>query len=90
MRAVLDRKQLKTPDELVALEFGRVMDFFGTARARSCTVEVFVERVNEAGKLGLSWVDALAFAAERHATFCETCRPVSSLDTEPVRDPPKR
>ena len=68
MGEILDRKQLKTSDELIALEFGRVMDLFGAARARSCTVDVFVERVNEAGKLGLTWVDALAFAAERPTT----------------------
>lgn len=66
-----DRKPFKTPEEQVAFEFGRVLDLFGRARARSCTVEVFVERVNQAGKLGLTWIDALEFAAERHAIGSE-------------------
>ncbi len=66
-----NRKQLKTPEEQVAFEFGRVLDLFRKARARSCTLKVFVDRVNEAGKLGLSWVDAIEFAAERHAIGSE-------------------
>ena len=66
-----DRSLFKTPDEQVAFEFGRLLELFGRARARSCTVDVFVKRVNEASKLGLTWVDALEFAAERHAIGSE-------------------
>ena len=62
------------------------MDLFATARARSCNVDVFVERVNEAGKLGLTWVDALAFAAERHKM--PQTRSVSERAAEPAHNFP--
>lgn len=60
----MNRQHLKTSDEDLVAEFGRVLDFFGRALKTRSDVSTFCRHVNEGAAQGLTWVEALERAAE--------------------------
>ena len=61
--AFMDRSSLRTPDEFVAAEFGRVMMLFGKALPSETDRVSFERLMNEASAKGLNWVQGLEYAA---------------------------
>lgn len=59
------RDHLKTTDEDLVAEFGRVLELFGEAFSRSSDRVAFCLSVNEAGERGLTWIQALEQAAQK-------------------------
>lgn len=60
----VDRNQLKTTDEELALEFGRLMDLFRRVFSSHARRAKMQRRLDKARADGLSWVEALEYAAE--------------------------
>ncbi len=60
----MNRLQLKTSDEELVAEFGRVMDLFSCGFKARSNGAAFFTRVNEAAAQGFSWVDALEKAVK--------------------------
>lgn len=61
----MDRNSLRTPDEFMAAEFGRVMLLFGKALPNESDRASFERLMNEASAKGLNWVEGLEYAAAR-------------------------
>ena len=63
--AFMSREQLRTPDEFMAAEFGRVMRLFGQALPTESDRTTFDRLMNEASARGLNWIEGLEYAAAR-------------------------
>ncbi len=63
--AVMIREHLRTPDEYMAAEFGRVMRLFGQALPTETDRTTFDRLMNEASEKGLNWIEGLEYAAAR-------------------------
>ena len=64
--SIMNRQHLKTTDEDLVAEFGRVVELFGRALRTRSDVFNFCQRVNQGAAEGLTWVQALERAAEAH------------------------
>lgn len=60
---MMNRQFLRTTDEVLAAEFGRVLEMFGRALTSRADLPGFLRRINEAGAQGATWVEALERAA---------------------------
>ena len=61
----MSREQLRTPDEFMAAEFGRVMRLFGQALPTESDRTTFERLMNEASSMGLNWIEGLEYAASK-------------------------
>ncbi|MGI4830157.1 MAG: hypothetical protein ACRYFU_18435 [Janthinobacterium lividum] len=64
----MNRNTLRTPDEFMAAEFGRVMMLFGKALPSESDRTTFERLMNEASAKGLNWVEGLEYAAAQRVT----------------------
>lgn len=61
----MNRQLLRTSDEDLAAEFGRILNLFSRALTTRADLPAFCRRVNQASAQGLTWIEALERAAER-------------------------
>ena len=61
----MSRENLRTPDDFMVAEFGRVMRLFGQALPTEADRTTFERLMNEANALGLNWIEGLEYAAAR-------------------------
>lgn len=69
MLTIMGREYLRTSDEFVAAEFGRVMLLFGQALPDNADRTTFERLTNEASAKGLNWVEALEYVAAKRAHY---------------------
>lgn len=61
----MSREYLRTPDDYVAAEFGRVMLLFGQALPSESDRKNFERLTGEASAKGLNWIQALEYVAAK-------------------------
>lgn len=65
----MDRNSLRTTDEFMAAEFGRVMMLFGKALPSESDRVSFERLMNEASEKGLNWIEGLEYAAAQRYSY---------------------
>ena len=65
----MSREHLRTPDEFMAVEFGRVMLLFGQALPNESDRASFERLMNEANAKGLNWIQGLEYAAAQRRSY---------------------
>jgi hypothetical protein len=65
----MSRQSLAITDEEVVAEFGRVVNLFARALPKSSDINAFCRLMNEAGKQGFTWVEALERTANAQSTL---------------------
>lgn len=65
----MNRHTLRTPDEFMAAEFGRVMMLFGKALPSESDRTNFERLMNEASAKGLNWIEGLEYAAAQRSSL---------------------
>lgn len=59
MNDLTQREYLRTTDEEIALDFGRILELFRLALAHAGNTQRFCLRMNEGSGDGLNWIEAL-------------------------------